>query len=72
MEAESGVLVPDGGFDGDDAGASSPNAPDEGTSTAKDPTAAASLVIRVSRSLAMASPAEAAMSDLMAEPSEPV
>src|SRR5207244_9177187 len=64
---ESVGVVPEGGFDGGDAGASSPNDPVDGTSTAKDPTAAASLAISVSRSLAIAFPADAAMSDLIAE-----
>ncbi len=41
--------------------------PDAGTKTAKDPTAAASLATRLSRSPAIALPAAAAISDLTAE-----
>jgi len=50
-----------------ESGALPSKAADEGASKAKDPTAAASLAIRVSRSLAIAFPAAAAMSDLIAE-----
>jgi hypothetical protein len=52
---------------GGELGVSPSNEADDGVKTAKDPTAAASLAIKLSRSLAIAFPADPAMSDLIAE-----
>ncbi|GAC1415043.1 MAG: hypothetical protein NVSMB53_13360 [Gemmatimonadaceae bacterium] len=56
-----------GGFDGGVELEVPSNAGADGVKTAKDPTANASLEIKVSRSPAIEFPADAAMSDLIAE-----